>query len=292
MSVKFTNTLFATTYKDDFKDSDHYHRVLFNSGRSLQARELTQSQTIIQREIERFGRNIFKEGASVNPGGLTINTRYEFIKLDTSSNALPANTSSMIGDEFTGQTSTVKFKVLQVVPATASDPATLYVNYTNTLGATPGATPIRMTPGENLIGVSSGVTVTAQTINTVADPAIGQGCKISVRGGDYFTQGHFVFASKQEIILSKYTSTPSATVGFIVSQDIVGAGDFEALFDNQGATPNRSASGADRYRIRLQLTTQNLVDSDENFLFFCTVFEGKVTETVTGNKGYNLLRTI
>ena len=289
MSVKYTNTLFATTYKDDFKDSDHYHRVLFNSGKSLQARELTQSQTIIQREIERFGRNIFKEGASVNPGGLTINTRYEFIKLDTTTNALPADTQPMVGDEFTGQTSSVKFKVLEVIAATASDPATLYVNYTNTLSATATADPIRMSPGENLIGGSSGVTVTAQTTNTVANPAVGQGCKISVRGGDYFTQGHFVFAAKQEMLLSKYTSTPSAIVGFIVSQDIVGSGDFEALFDNQGATPNRSAPGADRYRIRLQLTTQDLVDSDENFLFFCKVVDGIVVETVTGNKSYNLL---
>ena len=171
MSIKYTDTLFATTYKDDFKDSDHYHRILFNSGRALQARELTQSQTIIQREIERFGRNVFKEGASVNPGGLTINTRYEFIKLDTTSNSLPTDTSTMLGDEFTGQNSTVKFKVLQVVNATASDPATLYVNYTDTLGGTAGTTPIRIDPSEDLVGASSGVTVTAQTTNTVANPA-------------------------------------------------------------------------------------------------------------------------
>jgi len=289
MSIKYTDTLFATTYKDDFKDSDHYHRILFNSGRALQARELTQSQTIIQREIERFGRNIFKEGASVNPGGLTINTRYEFIKLDTTSNSLPTDTSTMLGDEFTGQNSTVKFKVLQVVNATASDPATLYVNYTDTLGGTAGTTPIRIDPSEDLVGTSSGVTVTAQTTNTVANPAIGQGSKISVRGGDYFTQGHFVFATKQELILSKYGTSPSAVVGFIVSQDIVGSGDFEALFDNQGATANRSAPGADRYRIRLQLTTKDLVDSDENFLFFCRVVNGLVVETVSGNNSYNIL---
>ena len=79
-------------------------------------------------------------------------------------------------------------------------------------------------------------------------------------------------------------------VGFIVSQDIVGSGDFEALFDNQGATANRSAPGADRYRIRLQLTTKDLVDSDENFLFFCRVVNGLVVETVSGNNSYNILR--
>ena len=63
----FTKNSFETTYKDDFIDSDNYHRILFNSGRALQARELTQMQTIIQEEVARFGRNVFKEGACVNP---------------------------------------------------------------------------------------------------------------------------------------------------------------------------------------------------------------------------------
>ena len=102
MANKFTDKIFSDTYKDDYRDSDNYYRILFNSGRALQARELTQMQTIIQKEIERFGRNIYKEGASVNPGGPTLNTRYEFIKLDTGTNTLPADLSTIINDEFTG----------------------------------------------------------------------------------------------------------------------------------------------------------------------------------------------
>ena len=61
--MSFNKSTFETTYKDDFDSSDNFHRILFNSGRALQARELTQMQTIIQEEIARFGRNIFKEGA-------------------------------------------------------------------------------------------------------------------------------------------------------------------------------------------------------------------------------------
>lgn len=117
MANRFTENLFSNTYKDDYKDSDNYYRVLFNAGKALQARELTQMQTIIQKEIERFGRNIFKEGASVNPGGPTLNTRYEFIKLDTTTNTLPVDTTAIVGDEFTGQDSTFKFIVLEVVAA-------------------------------------------------------------------------------------------------------------------------------------------------------------------------------
>ena len=67
MTKAFTENSFASTYRDDFLDSDNYHRILFNSGRALQARELTQMQTIIQEEIGRMGRNMFVDGAPVNP---------------------------------------------------------------------------------------------------------------------------------------------------------------------------------------------------------------------------------
>ena len=286
MPIQFTDNLLSRTYKDDFTDSNNYHRILFNSGKALQARELTQLQTIIQKEIEIFGRNVFKEGANVIPAGVTLNTRYEFIKLDTSSNALPADISNFVGTEFEGNNSQVKVIILEVVKATGTDPATLYVRYTDTTGGTPGASPIRVTAGEDLIAASIGVTVTAQTTNTTANPAVGVGTRISIDKSSFFTQGHFVFVEKQSLLIGKYTETPSAVVGFKVQQDIVTADDTESLFDNQGTSPNRSAPGADRYRIKLLLTTEDLVDSDENFVYFARVLNGNVFDVVSGNNQY------
>lgn len=185
MTTTYTETLFANTYKDDYADSDNYYRILFNSGRALQARELTQMQTIIQAEIERFGNNIFKDGAAVNPGGPSINAKYEFIKLDTSVNGLPA--TSIVGNEFTGSGTAIKAKVLEVVAATGSDPATLYVQYTDTSAGTSGSAPIRMTPGDD---ISDGTnTLTVQTTNTLANPAVGAGVKLSASPGDFLFKG-------------------------------------------------------------------------------------------------------
>jgi hypothetical protein len=124
MPTTFTSNVFSSTYKDDYKDSDNYHRILFNSGRALQARELTQMQTIIQEEIGRFGRNIFKDGAAVNPGGPSLNNDYEFVKLATNSLTNILN-SSLIGLEFTGSNG-AKARVLEVVDAVGDDPDTLY----------------------------------------------------------------------------------------------------------------------------------------------------------------------
>ena len=120
----FTNKTFEETYRDFWKEEDGYHRVLFNSGRALQARELIESQTIIQEEIARFGRNIFKEGAAVNPGGISVN-QIEFVKLNTASNTLPSNTSTIIGTEFTGATSGIKATIVDVKVAAGADPLVL-----------------------------------------------------------------------------------------------------------------------------------------------------------------------
>ena len=290
MPNTFTENSFSSTYKDDFLDSDNYHRILFNSGRALQARELTQMQTIIQEEIGRFGRNIFKDGASVNPGGPSINNSFEFIKLNTSVNTFPTDTSTIVGNEFTGQTSGIKVRVLQAVAATGSDPATIYVQYTNTSSGTSGATPIRMSAGEDIADGST--TLTVQTTNTVANPAVGQGTQFSNGGGDFFVRGHFVFAKPQSIILSKYTTTPDANVGFVVTEDIVTTDDDDALFDNQGATPNKSSPGADRYRITMTLIDEANVTATQNFVHYATVVAGEITQNVQGTGEYNKINDL
>ena len=290
MSKTFTSNVFQSTYKDDFKDSDNYHRVLFNSGRAIQARELTQLQTIIQEEIGRFGRNIFQDGSAVNPGGPHVNSNYEFIKLDTSVRTLPDDTSSLLGLEFTHSATSTAARILEVVPATGSDPATLYVQYTNTQGGSVGTNPVRMNAG---VDISSGsFTFTVQSTNTIANPAVGQGCQVSNAAGDFFTRGHFVFAKPQSLIISKYTRYPTKTIGFRVTEDIVTVADTNELYDNQGANPNLSSPGADRYRIKLTLVTKDAVAADENFVYYCDIVDGNIVDQVTGADTYNAPNTL
>ena len=183
MATNLTNSTFNTTYKDDFSDSDNYHRILFNSGRIVQARELTQAQTILQKQIERFGSNIFQEGAIVKAGGFSVNNAYEFIKLDTNTNPLPVNANTLVGTVFTSTDSNnIKVEVLEVVEAVdVNNPATLYVKYIYTKDAASGPTSIRMAPGANITNGST--TLTVQTTNTVANPAVGTGIRASVRSG-------------------------------------------------------------------------------------------------------------
>ena len=268
MATPLTTNAFKTTYKDDFADSSGYHKILFNAGKALQARELTQLQTILQNQIQRFGDNIFKEGAVVKPGGANVNPKYEFIKLDTSTNTLPADTESLVGTTFTGTTSSIQAKVLQVLIAASGDPDTLYVQYTNTSSASNFTNVIRMNAGEDMSNGS--ITLTVQATNTAVNPATGVGTLATLAEGIYYTRGHFVFTKDQSKVISRYTDNSNANLGFIVAEDVITATDDNSLYDNQGAAANLTAPGADRYRITLNIAVESEVDSDQNFIHVAT----------------------
>ena len=70
-------------YYDDFTESNLYYRLLFQPGRAVQARELTQIQSLLQSQIEKLGQHIFKDGALVYGGKINYdktNTKWLAVK--------------------------------------------------------------------------------------------------------------------------------------------------------------------------------------------------------------------
>ena len=122
MPITKNENTFSSTYKDDFSEGDNYQRILFNSGKALQARELTQMQTIIQKQMERFGRNVFKEGSVVIPGGLQVDNEIQYVRLQ-------GTPTLYAGDILTESGTNIKARVVDFIAATGSDPATVYVDY-------------------------------------------------------------------------------------------------------------------------------------------------------------------
>lgn len=256
MTSQVINSTFASTYNDDYRDSDNYYRILFNSGRALQARELTQLQTIIQSEIERLGKYLFKESSVIsgNLGSAQMGaTAIFYAKLNTSVNTLPTNYASLDGSYFTNAAG-LKGLIKKVIPAGGGDPATILysiVDGADQERAADSTINSNFAAGDNItIGAT---TLSIQTINTVANPALGRASIIDVPQTETFTAGHFVFSPAQTLVLDKYTSTPTDTLVYVVTEDIVSANDDQALYDNAGSTPNLTSPGADRYRIRLTL---------------------------------------
>ena len=89
-----TTNFNVSPYYDDFAESKNFHRVLFRPSYAVQGRELTQLQTILQNQVERFGEHIFKEGSMVIPGQIGLNTSYQYVKLTSHSTT---NVSSLSG---------------------------------------------------------------------------------------------------------------------------------------------------------------------------------------------------
>ena len=52
-------------YYDDFDQTKNFYKVLFRPGYAVQAREVSQLQTILQKQIERHGQHMFQEGSVV-----------------------------------------------------------------------------------------------------------------------------------------------------------------------------------------------------------------------------------
>ena len=277
MATQVIQTTFENTYKDDFRDSDNYYKVLFNNGRALQQRELNTLQSIIQSDFKTNSDFIFRHGSAASGGGISSQNQKDFIKLNQTTNALPTTATSIEGIVFTEASTGIKFRVDKVTVAVGSDPAVLHVTYTDNGSGDGGTAGLLVTPGFNFTGTDS-TTLTTQTTNTVANPATGFGTLLTVAPGKFYIDGHFVFTALQSLVVSKFTSTPDATIGFVVTEEIYTTDDDNDLFDNSGATLNTASPGADRYRVTLTLIDEANIASGDYFIPVVEMTDGRISK--------------
>ena len=69
-------------YYDDFNKDDQFYKILFKPGYPVQARELTGLQSLLQNQVESFGKHIFKEGSMVIPGAIEFDNTYFSAKVN------------------------------------------------------------------------------------------------------------------------------------------------------------------------------------------------------------------
>jgi len=81
----------VSPYFDDFNESKNYQRVLFKPGTPIQARELTTLQSILQNQVEKFGKHFFKEGSMVIPGQIAFDQYYTCVQIDETHLGIPVS---------------------------------------------------------------------------------------------------------------------------------------------------------------------------------------------------------
>ena len=105
----------ASPYYDDFNDDKRFHRVLFKPGVAVQARELTQLQSILQDQFDKGFGFIIQEGAVVT-GCAESETIIDWIKVqDTDASAATINNTdlaSYVGQVVVGTTSQLKAEIV------------------------------------------------------------------------------------------------------------------------------------------------------------------------------------
>ena len=276
-------------YFDDYNEDDKYLRVLFRPGYPVQARELTQLQSILQNQVDRFGRHVFEQGSMVAPGGVGYDGEFHYVKLQTTYNNVEVDSylTEFIGQDIVGSTTGVRAQVIHVEQATSSDPATLYVKYLN-----------KGTDKQTAVFADSEEITSQDNTNqrfafTYTQDATGLGSAVSIETGVYFINGFFVQVDRQTITLDKYTNTPSYRVGLFITEDIITPEEDQNLFDNAQGSTNYAAPGAHRYRITLTLEKRtSTTDEDQNFVELLRVSNGEVQYQVKSSQYADIMEMI
>ena len=271
MSLNFN----VDPYYDDFDQTKNFHRILFKPGRAVQARELTQAQTILQDQVTKFADNIFKQNSPVTGGQVTTNFNCYYVKLQSTYNNALIDVTQFDGLLVKNATGTVIARVVAYAAATGTDPATLILSYKSGQQFVDGDVIY-----DSVSNLAAQAVVTSSTgLSSVA----------SISQGVFYILGNFVQISASTTILDKYSNTPSKRVGLSITETTYDYINDSSLLDPAVGASNYQAPGADRYVISLELDTRNIqLGDDQNFVELVRVDNGVVANLVEGSV-YNVI---
>lgn len=272
----------AAPYFDDYNPTKGFHQILFRP-KALQARELNQLQSIMQDQINRFGRHIFEEGSVVIPGGISVRDNQNSIGVTMPVLPTLATIQTLDAQEqffVKSSLTNLKAKVLKIIPASGLDPVVLYLEYENS--GTNNITK-KFTPGENLVLYYTNTSSVDITVTNMTCGDIGNGLWVKCLSGVYFARGYFVLVDDQDIVISKLVSgLRSCRVGFNVLEEVVTELQDDTLFSNALGETNFRAEGATRLKITLELVIKELSDvaADTGFIEILQFEKGAVKKKI------------
>ena len=308
MTINFN----VSPYYDDYDASKDFLRVLFRPGYSVQARELTTLQTILQNQVTRFGNHIFENGSMVIPGSVNVNNEVNFMKLNDlqDGNSVTTYLTQFKDKVITGSISGAKALVEDTSECdcmVAGDSTIPSLHFTMMDSGTSGSTK-KFVAGEEITALAADNSTTTNfrlTANQVGDlkvtiksfgdtgnvgttytnnatsDVLGKSYRVEVRAGIYYIDGFFVQNSEIHLYISRFNTTPSNRVGFQVTEDVVTPEEDTTLNDNAQGTNNFAAPGAHRYKISLALKRLSLSGTDSiKFVELIRIKEGIVQQKV------------
>lgn len=270
-------------YYDDFDEDKNFKRILFRPGYAVQARELTQLQTILQNQIERFGQHIFENGSPVIGGDIIW---------DASRRAIAVNLQSTYAgtdidvSKFKGRTillatantsNTMQFQVAATSPGSNTEPPAIFGNF---LIGDERDLPDGSTIKTKVDQYNSDVIYANLTSSGATTP---YASIASLRDSIFFFNGFFTKVAPQNVIVTKYgiSNTTNVSIGLEFDDSIVTEISDTSLLDPAQESFNYQAPGAARYKTELVLATRepNSVDK-KNFIELARVEYGILKKIV------------
>ncbi len=319
MTINFN----VNPYYDDYTEDDKFLRVLFRPGYAVQARELTQAQTILQKQVSRLGDHIFKNGSMVIPGNINVDNKVHFAKLEDLYQGVSVKSylTQFRDKVITGTISGLKAVVIDTsecacVLADEKEIATLYYKIE---GTGDDDETKRFVPGEQLIAYEAdnstttnyrlttnqtgdlvvntrsfgdtGLVGTSYTNDPIKD-VLGYSYVVEVEAGIYYVDGFFVKNDELHLYIGRFSVNPTNRVGFRVNEVIVTPEDDGNLNDNAQGSNNFAAPGAHRYKIELELIKKDLLTADEDrFIELLRVKDGRVQQKIDKSSYAELEKT-
>ena len=226
--MTFKNPEFSNNspYYDDFDDTKNFLKILFKPGYAVQARELTQLQTILQSQVAKFADSIFQDGSQVFGGKIQV-TSTPYIRVDKFTHDILTITSNS-ADTFLDTLTSNLLKVYSKVNGAFVELTTARVAYFEPSGySTYDNYPVvfydvvsiadtqngtfdmsedyylGLTSSGPFLKVITGIVTENTTPPQYAVTPLGNGYLITVDEGIFYVDGYFVKTQKQTISLSK-----------------------------------------------------------------------------------------
>lgn len=290
-------TAYTSKYHDDINTPDtsgltpldkNYLRILFQPGRTVQARELNQAQSLLQAQLDRLGQSLFKPNSPIIGGDATFDNTLNFIDV-----SFENSTEAAKIDKFSDDAAGVSLSSLDGITANAVSVAKLgtfnyrfFIQYRQADSQT-----------GTVNEIDSGIVDVKDSVNDITIGTVfnsGKAISANIPNGVFFVKGCLATVSKQ--FVARALGEDELFDGYAVlkiGEKQISAGADSTLFDNANGQPNFAALGADRYQINLTLDLVESFEDDSNFVVLLQIKDNKaiIVENAIDNSGA-LLETI
>jgi len=278
-------------YYDDYDPTNRFLRVMFKPGYAIQARELTQLQSILQNQISNISDHLFKDGSRIVGAPISVrNTNFLGLKTGTGTPFVSFATNDW--DNLLGGTiywgATAAGVIAHVMPPKTDDKLFVVVDYVKGYGS-------QIPIGGTTLGITT-ASDAGYAPEVVAGATYNGVCKlVTVGSGIFYVDAAFVVNEAQSFtphvddgVSRNLSGTVGGVtfagidkrVGFSITRDTRTSVEDITLLDPSFGSPNYRAPGADRFIIDLELSQTGLTDKPDDFVELLRFEDGKVTKKV------------